>query len=54
MKAYALPNGSETSLFLSESEALAALNLIKLLGLQGWRIVELVEALHQNSKGEIK
>jgi len=43
MKAYALTNGSETSLFLNEPDALAALKLKEILGKKSWRVVELVE-----------
>lgn len=53
MKAYALTNGSETSLFLSEEDALAALKLKEILGENGWRIVELVEVSNV-SQGEVK
>ena len=42
-KAYALTNGSETSLFLNESDALAALKLKEILVKKSWRVVELVE-----------
>lgn len=43
VKAYALTDGSETSLFLNESDALAALKLKEILGKKSWRVVELVE-----------
>ena len=43
MKAYALTSGSETSLFLDESDALSALKLKEILGKKDWRVVELVE-----------
>ena len=47
MKAYALTNGSETSLFLNEADALAALKLNEILGKKGRRVVELVEVVKE-------
>ena len=49
MKAYALTNGSETSLFLDESDALAALKLKEILGKKSWRVVELVEVVKNDT-----
>lgn len=43
MKAYALTDGSETRLFLDESDALSALKLKEILGKKSWRVVELSE-----------
>ena len=46
MIAYALTNGSETTLFLRESDALAALKLKEILGENDWRIVKLLEEVN--------